>query len=310
MSSITADKSGTDSDQLVIVAQYGTSGRAAWLDIDWRTHIHKDRLAGQTVNFVQYGDPAAPAVVLIHGLAGCWQNWLENIPALGEDFNVIAIDLPGFGESAMPAGGAISIPGYARTVVGVLNTLGVERASLVGNSMGGQTAVQTALDHPTRVHRTILVSPAGYSTCATPPALGYSAGLGGTLLANAASWRRFLITRPRLRAVALGGVVAHPELLSPEICFELMGADRKVGFAAAAHAILDHDFRTHLGEVASPTLVVWGRNDRLVTYRDAARIADRIPNAEKLVLRDTGHCAMVERPVWFNKTAREFLIRT
>ncbi|MBI4898538.1 MAG: alpha/beta hydrolase [Actinobacteria bacterium] len=308
MSSITADQSSADSDQLVVVAQYGTPGRAAWLDINWRAHLRQDRLAGQTVNFVQYGDPAAPAVVLIHGLAGCWQNWLENIPALGEDFNVIAIDLPGFGESAMPAGKAISIPGYARTVVGVLNSLGVERASLIGNSMGGQTAIQTALDHPTRVDRTILVSPAGYSTCVTPPALGHCSGLGGALIANEAPWRRFLISRPRLRAIALGSVVAHPELLGPEICFELMGADRKVGFAAAAHAILDHDFRSNLRDVASPTLVVWGRNDHLVTYRDAERLASRIPNAQKIVLRDTGHCTMVERPIWFNKTARDFLL--
>lgn len=302
------DRSSGRDEQLVDVAEYGTAGRAAWLDIDWHKHLHQDRIAGRVVSFAQYGNPASPAVVLIHGLAGCWQNWLENIPALGADFNVIAVDLPGFGESEMPAGKQVSIPAYGRTVVGVLNSLGVERASVIGNSMGGQTAVQTALDHPSRVDRMILISPAGYSTCSTPSPLAHGAGVGGLLLSNTAAWRRFLVTRPRLRAAALGGVVAHPNKLSPEIAFEMMGADRKVGFSAAAHAILEHDFRPRLGELTTPTLVVWGRGDRILTSRDAERFRSRIPGAKKLVLSDTGHCAMVERPAWFNPTARDFLL--
>lgn len=308
MNSAVKDKASGRDEQLVDVAEYGTSGRAAWLDVDWHKHLHQDRIAGRIVNFAQYGNPAAPAVVLIHGLAGCWQNWLENIPALGADFNVIAVDLPGFGESEIPAGKQVSLPAYGRTVVGVLNSLGVDRASLIGNSMGGQTAVQTALDHPSRVDRIILVSPAGYSTCSAPAHLAQSAGVGGALLANAAICRRFLVTRSRLRAAALGGVVAHPNRLSPEIAFEMIGGDRKAGFSAAAHAILEHDFRPRLGELTAPTLVVWGRNDHLVTFRDAERFRSRIPGAQKIVLSDTGHCAMVERPAWFNSTARDFLL--
>jgi pimeloyl-ACP methyl ester carboxylesterase len=298
---------GQRDDALVDVSEYGTAGRAAWLDIDWHRHLRQHRIGGRTVNFVQYGDPDAPPVLLIHGLAACWQNWLENIPALAEDFNVIALDLPGFGESENPAG-EISIPGYARVVASLLKSLGIERASIIGNSMGGQTAVQTAVDFPDRAGKMILVSPAGYSTCGTPPLLGHAAGIGGLILSRATPRRKYLVTRPRLRWIALGGIVTHPEQLSAEICYELIGGDVKVGFAGAARAILAHDFCERLGEVQSPTLIVWGRNDRLVTSRDAARFEQGIPNSRKIVLRDTGHCAMIERPAWFNRAAREFLL--
>lgn len=289
------------------VADYGVAGRAAWRDVEWRAHLHSERIGGRIVNFVQYGDPAAPPVVLIHGLAGCWQNWLENIPALGEDFNVIVPDLPGFGESDAPAG-RITIPGYARVTVGLLNALGIERAPIIGNSMGGQTAAQAAIDFPDRIGELILVSPAGYSTCTTPALLPRLAGLGGYLLPRATVHRHALVSRPRLRFIAMGGIVSHPERLSKELLYEIIGGDAKIGFAQAARAVVEHDFRDRLAEVRSKTLVVFGRDDRLVTSRDAVRIAARIPDARAIILRDTGHCAMAERPGWFNPVARDFLL--
>ncbi|MBK5230322.1 MAG: alpha/beta fold hydrolase [Thermoleophilia bacterium] len=307
MESATDQTTDRRDDALIDVTEYGTAGRAAWLDIDWRQHLHQHRIGGRAVNFAQYGDPAAPPLVLIHGLAGCWQNWLENIPALAADFNVIAVDLPGFGESESPPE-EISLPGYAQTVIGLLDLLGIERAAIIGNSMGGQTAAQTAIDFPDRTGRLILVSPAGYSTCDAPPILAHGIVTAGMILARVAPRRKLLVTRPRLRQIALGGVVAHPDQLSPEMSYEMIGADEKVGFVVAAQAILAHDCRERLADIESPTLIVWGRNDRLVTSRDAERFERRIPGSRKLVLRDTGHCAMVERPEWFNRTAREFLL--
>ena len=134
---------------LVDVAEYGVIGRSAWMDIDWTALTHNAMIDGRTVNYVEYGDPSLPTVVLVHGLAGCWQNWLENIPALAEDFHVIAIDLPGFGESQLPRE-RISIPGYARCISELLDHLNVVRASVIGNSMGGQTSARFALDFPDR----------------------------------------------------------------------------------------------------------------------------------------------------------------
>lgn len=299
---------GTTGDRdLIDVVGYGPRSRSEWLDIDWQSHRRSAMIDGRSVNYVEMGDPDAAPVVLVHGLAGCWQNWLENIPVLARDFRVLALDLPGFGESELPIE-AISLPGYARTVAGLLDHEGIERAHLIGNSMGGQTSVQTAIDFPERVGRMILVSPAGLATSSTPQSLGAFAGIGGYLLPRLARGRKFYSRRPGLRKIALDIVAAHPEKLRPEMAYELMGGDRKLGFAAAAQAVIAHDFSAQLDEVKCPTLIVWGRYDKIITWRDAARFASGIKGSKKIVLNDTGHIAMVERPDWFNPTARDFLL--
>src|SRR5262249_5776173 len=92
---------------------YGVTGRSEWLDVDWQEHLHSRSVNGARVNYVEMGQ--GPPVILIHGLSGCWQNWLENIPQLARRHRVIALDLPGFGESELP-NEEISIPGYGRFV--------------------------------------------------------------------------------------------------------------------------------------------------------------------------------------------------
>ncbi|MGB3953074.1 MAG: alpha/beta fold hydrolase, partial [Solirubrobacterales bacterium] len=144
MKTATLKPAGPGDSGLVEVLEYGLHGRPAWADLDWRPNLRHVEIEGRRVNFVELGDHAAPAVILIHGLSGCWQNWLENIQALAADFHVIAPDLPGFGESELPIE-PVSIHGYGRTIVALMDALGVDRANLIGNSMGGQTAAQAAL---------------------------------------------------------------------------------------------------------------------------------------------------------------------
>jgi len=92
---------------------YGSPGRSQWLDIDWRPHLRSLTLHGSRVNYVEIG--TGSPLVFVHGLAGCWQNWLENIPHFANSHRVIALDLAGFGESELPHED-ISIPGYGRFV--------------------------------------------------------------------------------------------------------------------------------------------------------------------------------------------------
>src|SRR3954471_21817266 len=90
---------------------YGPQRRSEWLDIDWSGHLHWAQVCGSAVNYVDIGE--GPPLVFIHGLSGSWQNWLENIPHFAKSRRVIALDLPGFGHSPMPAG-KISINFYAK----------------------------------------------------------------------------------------------------------------------------------------------------------------------------------------------------
>src|SRR3954447_1110366 len=146
---------------------YGATATPDWRDVDWRPHLHQVEIDGSSVNHVDYGGPGSPGlepVVFVHGLGGCWQNWLENIPrAAAEGRRVIALDLPGFGFSEMPYE-EISISGYGRTVNAVCDGLALREVVLVGNSMGGFTAAETAIQFPERVERVVLISAARHTT--------------------------------------------------------------------------------------------------------------------------------------------------
>ena len=137
---------------------YGPSGRSAWLDVDWRQHQRWMRLHERPVNVIELG--AGPPVVFVHGLSGSWQNWLEQLPVFADRHRVIALDLPGFGHSEMPAE-RISIAGYARVLDALCDALDIDSAALVGNSMGGFISAELAIAYPQRVERLVLVSAAG-----------------------------------------------------------------------------------------------------------------------------------------------------
>src|SRR4051794_41741452 len=146
---------------------YGATAKPDWRSVDWRPFLHSVSIAGRDVNYVDYGPPDSGGrepVVFVHGLGGCWQNWLENIPRVAaEGRRAIAVDLPGFGESEMPVS-EISISGYGRTVNALCDELDIGEAVFVGNSMGGFISAETAIQFPARVARMVLVSAAGGAT--------------------------------------------------------------------------------------------------------------------------------------------------
>ena len=285
---------------------YGPDGRSEWLDVDWRKHLRSVPVQGTRVNYVEMGE--GPPLVFIHGLAGCWQNWLENIPHFARSRRVIAVDLPGFGESELPADD-ISIPGYGRFVDTFLGEIGVERAPLVGNSMGGFIAAEAALSHPGRVDKLVLVSAAGLVTVrkgelALAKRLAPLFHLGA---ARTISRREHWVRRRGLRRAFLYGVARHPDLLQPELCYEIASGAGRPGFLDAFGAVLDYDFRDRLSDVTQQTLIVWGRNDRIVPVDGAHEYERLISNSRKEIFYDTGHVPMIERPHRFNRLLDEFL---
>jgi len=139
---------------------YGAVGRSEWMDVEWQEHLRWMRVQDRWMNVVDMG--SGPPVVFIHGLSGCWQNWLEQIPLFARDHRVIAVDLPGFGHSEMPVE-EISISGYADAIDALMEQLDLEEARIVGNSMGGFIGAELAIQHPERVERLVLVAAAGLS---------------------------------------------------------------------------------------------------------------------------------------------------
>ena len=284
---------------------YGGAGRSAWMDIDWRAHQRWVRVGGDWANVVELGE--GPPLLLVHGLSGCWQNWLENIPHFAASHRVIAMDLPGFGASPMPAE-QITIPGYGRFLDGLCDQLGIDAAAVVGNSMGGYVAAELAISSPQRVERLMLVSAAGISAERLPADRIMT---GARVVAASADWavsrHAAFARRPALRRLALGLVVRHPHRLSAPLAYELMSGSGKEGFLPAMAAILAHRISERLPQIACPTSIVWGEDDRVIPVRDAAIFQRLIPNARTTILPDTGHVAMLERPARFNALLEAFL---
>ena len=277
-----------------------------WLKIDWQQHLHTIEVDGARINYAEIG--AGPAIIFVHGLGGCWQNWLENMPpmaALG--YRAIALDLPGFGASPMPPW-EISIPGYGKLLGDLRSALGVGACTLVGNSMGGFIAAEVAVGEPEWVDRLVLVSSAGIShaTMRRGPVI---AGARISVATNPLLHRVDLVRmkRPGLRQLAFGKVMRHPERMPRELLVEFMApALGAPGFVSAAAALTGYDLLDRLERIRVPTLVVWGRDDLVVPAVDSAGFVERIPGAELVVFAECGHVPMAERPTRFNRLLARF----
>jgi pimeloyl-ACP methyl ester carboxylesterase len=293
------------------------SARTLWQDIDWREHQRWIVVDGTPVNTIVLG-PERPGamdakpLVFVHGLSGSWPNWLEQLPVFARDHRVVAIDLPGFGYSPMPAQ-KLSIAGYARILGGLLDRLGIDAAAVVGNSMGGFVAAELAIAFPQRVERLVLVSAAGISThrprgsARGVPVLRSIERIVMASGAWAATKSDTVARRARLRELTLNVVARHPDRLSPALTAEQLRGAGKPGFLQGLEAVIEYDIRERLREIACPTLIVWGDSDRLISVRDADVFAELIPSARKVVFADTGHVSMLERPDEFNALLTDFL---
>jgi pimeloyl-ACP methyl ester carboxylesterase len=291
---------------------YGGAARPEWMDVDWREHQRWLMVHGTPIDVVELG--AGDPIVFIHGHAGSWTNWLEQLPVLARSHRVVAMDLPGFGRSPLPEH-AISITEYARDVEAVMEQLGIDTAVVVGNSMGGFIAAELAIRFPARVSGLVLVSAAGLSTkYAQMPArfmanAMYERGLEVIAPLTRVPPRRAarLARRRRLRGAALYLVAAHPQSLHPAMAWELVRGSGAPAVAAGSAAIARYDFRDRLPEIACPTLIVWGDTDRTVPPSAADEFMRLIPGSRKVIFEDTGHLPMIERPARFNALLNKFL---
>lgn len=278
----------------------------AWLGIDWREHLRQVEVGGTRVNYAEIGE--GPPIVFVHGLGGCWQNWLENMPHISErGHRVIALDLPGFGASPMP-GWKLSIPRYGELLGDFCEQLETGTCTLVGNSMGGFVAAEVAVGEPEWVERLVLVSSAGISHAK----MRREPVVTGARISAAANPILFRIDlpsmrRPGLRKLAMGGVMRHPEKLRRELLVEFLApAIGAPGFVPAAGALAGYDLTSRLERIRVPTQLVWGRDDLVVPASDAAGFVERIPDCRLEVFEDCGHVPMAEHPVRFNRLLARF----
>lgn len=233
-------------------------------------------------------------IVFVHGLAGNVTHWINVAPRFAADHRVVAIDLPGHGETDKP-GGTYTIDGCVAHVRGLLDLLGIERAVIAGHSMGGMVATAFALAHPERVEAAILVNPAGMMPVPLP------LRLGGHLLLR----RRFL--DPLLPRIWQRGILANVFYESNVYTRAFIRTvdqtydDSDVHQISAVMEALRVDLleRNHtelLEKLDTPIWLIWGENDRLVPARFLRKAAKELPNVRIEEIGRCGHMPIIERP--------------
>ncbi len=218
-----------------------------------------------------------PPLILLHGLGGSARWWSRNLSALARSRRVIAVDLPGFGAS--PRGQRLDLAEVVDQLAEAMDRLAIDRASVIGHSMGGLIAGGLAADHPDRVDQLILVDAAFLSLA------------------------RFAV-RPLSGPIVTLRWTA-PSLLPVLVADGLRSGPRRLTDAAVQ--LVRADWRTRLPRIESPTLVIWGEHDRICPATIGRRIADLVPNARLVVIEGAAHNPMWERPDAFNQEVLEFL---
>jgi 3-oxoadipate enol-lactonase len=240
-----------------------------------------------------------PPLLLVQGLGYGRRGWGPAFELLAVDFFVVAYDNRGFGESDVPPG-PYTTRQLAEDAVAVLEAVGVERAHVVGASLGGMVSQELSLGWPDRVDRLVLA-------CTTPGGLGshpmpeqtVALMLEASTLAPDVAMRRFVEN-------ALGSTA--PQGLADEIvAYRTANPPDPIGWQAQAAAGAEHDAIDRLGSIAAPTLVLHGGEDAVVDARNAELLAERIPAARVERLENGGHLFFWEQPERFANLVREFL---
>ena len=239
-----------------------------------------------------------PPLLLLHGLGGSHEIWLPIIPELTVFRRVLAGDHRGHGASDKP-GGPSAVRLLAEDWVAVLDALGIERADLLGLSLGGAVAMTIAVRHPARVRTLVLVDTWAYPH---PDFVG--------------------LMRARLELLQRGDTPGYAEAAIPQVYSEAYARENPAAIdayrarvaatepgplAAAVRACIVHDMRGELGRIAAPTLVIVGAEDRLTPPLHADYLFRSIRNAKLAVIEGSAHFPHLEAPVHFLNCLRRFL---
>ncbi|MFD3702139.1 alpha/beta fold hydrolase [Nocardia sp. NPDC058658] len=269
---------------------------------------------GRRVSYVQAG-AGERVCVLVHGLGGCWRHWAATIPALVRTHRVIAVDLPGFGESEKPR---VAIIGNAVAVIDALwQRCEVERIDVVGHSMGTLVGCEVAARLPHTVNRVVLANgpitsvlalfDAPIATLRRDPGLVNFVVEAATAGLPLPSALQALITRtPWARKPALAPYVPRPDEISEEVFGHFVGVGA-AGTLSTLRQGFSCDFTAAL-TLTHPTMLIGGQLDRIAPPTDLRNFAAATPAVQHVeILAGTGHLPMLEQPDEFNRHLAEFL---
>lgn len=255
---------------------------------------------------IHYRDEGAgPPLLLIHGTAASLHTWDAWVAELGERYRLVRLDLPGFGLTGPEPDHDYSIERRVDVLVALLDHLGIERATVAGNSLGGYVAWQLAWRRPERVDALVLVDASGYPK--GPSSGGNIFDLGRVPVLGP------LLSKLTPRALVAAGVrqaYGDPSVPSPELIDRYYRLLRRAGNRQALLVALNRERRddtARIPGITQPTLVMWGEEDQLVPVADAERFHEDLPKSQLVVYPEIGHLPMEETPERSARDATAFL---
>jgi len=241
-------------------------------------------------------------LVLIHGFGANKDNWTRLAKEFKGEFNVYAIDLPGHGDSSKPLDIGYRFEDQVNYLNQILAELGVRQFHMMGNSMGGAITALYAATHPEQIQTAVLFDPAGIFEYESElvdqvmdgdnPLIPRKKGDFDKLLDFALEKRPFV-------PWPIFDVMEEKAIANQDVNQVIFAAIRDTGF--------EPDFRNAITHIEAPVLVIWGKLDRVIDYRNADVFVEAIPNARKVLLDDIGHAPMVETPAESAQLFRDFL---
>jgi pimeloyl-ACP methyl ester carboxylesterase len=258
---------------------------------------------------------SGPHVLLLHGLGGTRASLFDTAAALSRDYTVHAPDLPGFGSSSKPATGAYNARWFADIILGLMDQLSVERASLVGNSMGGRVAIEIGLQKPERVDGIVLLCPAvAWIKRGLHPIVRLLRPEFGLLPHQ---FRRSTVAS-QFWSIFHDRAVIDPavgDLMVDEFRRIYHTAGARYAFLASARNIYleapfgSSGFYPRLSGLTPPALFVWGSHDKLVPPSFSRHVREWLPSAEQITIPSCGHVPQVERSQETIQLLRDFFGR-
>ncbi len=260
-------------------------------------------VGGLRLHLRDSGPRDAPAVVMLHGLGGSLHSWEAWANGLGNEFRVIRYDLPGAGLTGPDPADDYSIEHDMQVLSTLMDTLELERASVVGHSMGGRLAWNFAARYPARTERLVLIAPDGFAS----PGFEYNtpAAVPGTL-----AIMQWIMPRPLLR-MSLAPAYGNPQSMTRE---RLQRYHDLLLAPGVRHAFLERMRQTvlvdpvpALQKVTAPTLLLWGEKDAMIPVTNAQDYLAALPEATLVVLPGVGHLPQEEAAEQALATLRRFL---
>lgn len=251
-----------------------------------------------------------PPLILIHGLGGSADNWQYNIEALSQHHRVYALDLPGFGQSDKPRL-KYNLEFYQQTLIDFMDALQIEKATLVGNSLGGGLALMMAIDYPYRLNKLVLCAAAGFSRVLHP-----SFKLLTIRFINR------LLLRPTLKKCRFGlfSLTVQHDFITHEFIEKQYQYNRSPGAVHAFLSVISHfasfsgikrkfadKIEHNLHHIKLDTLVIWGENDPLLPLAQARENIAKLRHYQLITYPQCGHLPQCEMAEKFNSDLSRFL---